>query len=348
MTVLTSVAVCRNNCPAPSMRLAAAKSRQLPELANADDLGCLATTVCPGTGMDTSNCLDCQWSELPSNVLLRITGCLSLPELCTAGRVCSAWHAVVGSDSLWSSLLQQHCGLSTPLGSSGSCRHTLLQLRTSSIWATGNFKADTTCVTPGLLVPPSAVIPLSVSGTEFLELWSAQQSRSVSNSSQSSESPATSAFFEHKCQLPQGFAASAVAAGSNHLVLLGCSGSVVDTRGAFVKESQPDAQQKQDAATELLAWLLQQQGQTDPGADPDQHWAAVVGRLREGHNISMRNPWLPPNGIVITSVASGRMHTSLAARVCISLRHTLAHSAEQHARLMSRFAPNCAVSSNGR
>lgn len=211
----------------------------------------------------------------------------------------------VGSNSLWSSILQGQYGCSTPSDASDSCRHSLLQLRTSSLWATGNLKADTTCVTPGLLSPPSVVIPLSVSGRELLELWSAQQARSVSSCA-CAEGP-VGPFFEHKCKLPQNFAVSALAAGSSHLVLFGSCGRVVDTRGAFVKQSQPEAAQQRDAASKLLAWLLQQQGQGQPGTatDPVQHWDAVVGRLREGYNISMRNPWLPPGGAVITHVASG-------------------------------------------
>jgi hypothetical protein len=256
------------------------------------------------------------WADLPSNVLLNVFKHLSLTELCTAGQVCWSWNGVVGSDTLWSSILSAHYGCQVPSVTPNSCRHSLLQLRTSSLWATCYFKADTTCVTPGLLSPPSVVIPLSLSGTELSKLWSAQQTRSVSSSA-STGSP----FFEHKCKLPQDFAVATLAAGSSHLILLGSNGRVVDTRGAFVKQSQPEAAQQRDAASKLLAFLLQHQGQGQQGTgtDSDQHWDAIVGRLREGYNISMRNPWLPPGMAVITCVASGACLDRLpSALLCLA------------------------------
>lgn len=291
-----------------------------------------------------------EWRGLPPNVLIRVFSHLTLAELCTCGRVCWGWQSVAGSDRLWAKLLQQQYGCSwsqqissrrnavrpalcpaetgqEPQAGMGgpqllqSPRQTLLQLRTSRLWAAGCFKADITCVTSsGALMTSDSPLGLSVTGTDLSELWSAQHPPAASSTqpteadaaaacaaTASSVSPVAAA--QH-CSLPPDFAACAVAAGSSYLVLLSSDGRVVDTRGAFLQPAQPSTAQQRAAALRSLTWLLHIQDQVGHqvahAAELEQHLEVVLGQLRQGTNIRMRNPWSPPTAAPITSIASGK------------------------------------------
>jgi hypothetical protein len=202
-----------------------------------------------------------------------------------------------------------------------SPRDKLLQHRTSKLWAAGRFKADITCVTSsGAVIIPEAPLGLSVTGTDLSELWSAQHPKAASSiqptesgttttqaATASSVSPAAAA--AQTCSLPPDFAACALAAGSNYLVLLSSDGRVVDTRGAFLQPEQPSPAQERAAAIRSLTWLLHIQDhvghQVAHAAELEQHLEVVLVQLRQGTNISIRNPWSPPTAAAITSIASG-------------------------------------------
>jgi hypothetical protein len=255
------------------------------------------------------------WHELPANVLMRVFQRLSLPGLCIAARVCTIWHAVAGSDSLWASILLHQYGRCSPLPTaSNSSRNSLLQLRTCSLWGVGTLKAPLTASLP----PDSTqqTHTLALSGTELSCLWSAKHARAAASGQPRSQpcteaaaAAAVSAAADSTPSTPM-IAIAAVASGSSHLVLLGCDGCVVDTRAASVKQQrQPAGVNQGNAATAmLLAWLLLQQhdGSGQSAAEGSNEQAATaVASQREGPRLSLHNPWLPPGGAVITSVASG-------------------------------------------
>jgi hypothetical protein len=178
-----------------------------------------------------------------------------------------------------------------------------------------------------------------MTGTDLSELWSAQHKAAVSSTQPADTNPAASgaatagsasaatagsasaAATTHKCSLPSDFAACAVAAGSNYLVLLSSDGRVVDTRGAFLQSVQHCTAQQRDAAIRSLTWLLHIQDQVGQqvahAAELEQHIDVVLGQLRQGTNISMRNPWLPPSAAPITSIASGK-HERVYLEACSS------------------------------
>lgn len=236
------------------------------------------------------------WAELPPNVLLRIFEDLTLLDLVAGGQACLAWHAVTTSDSLWSSILQQHCAGTCVRSAGSNSRVCLGQLRTASLWATGMFSAETTTAAPESM----KTLPLSVSCTEPRKLWSAHLARQQAGTTSAGSN----------------FAVSAAAAGRSHLVLLGGAGQVVDTRSLFLLPSQHDAPSASTVCATaaaanlrlLLVDLLQQQQQPGGGSmEPEPHWHFAAIWLRAGQHIAVHKPWLPPppRGVPVTSVASG-------------------------------------------
>jgi hypothetical protein len=235
-------------------------------------------------------------------VLLRVFEALNLHDLIHAGQACLAWHAVTTNDSLWSSILQQQQqhGAAADACSSATPRMCLGQLCTTSLWATGMVSVEATTMSPAEL----KTLPLSVSCTEPRKLWCAKQARQ-----QAAADSANSTF-----------SVSAAAAGRSHIVLLGGTGQVVDSRGAFVLQpssqdgdpSTASAAVNATAAAANLRLLLvdllhSSSSSSSSSLEVEPHWHYIANWLSRGQHISMRNPWLPPppGGVPVTSVASG-------------------------------------------
>lgn len=220
-----------------------------------------------------------EWSDLPPNVLLRVFSCLSLTELCTASRVCWSWHAVTQShDSLWCSLLQHHGGrLSKPLPTTSSCRHSLLQLHTSSLWAAGVCNTE--------LLTPSSPDPskLELSSTEPVELWSAAAARGGAAKHEGPRRLSPAHHFLNRANYVQQ-PPVAVAAGGDFLALLDARGQVCITWGAFVLPPH-DRRPAADAA-----------------AGP-----AGLAAAAEAPRLTYNLAWSPPAGVPVKSIAAGAL-----------------------------------------
>lgn len=242
--------------------------------------------------------IHCHWSDLPANVLLKTFSYLCLEDLCAAGQVCWHWHAIMGSDSLWSRLMQLQFGRSTPLSASSSCRDCLQQLKTAGLWAAGLFKADAVTVSPGSTTTHKSGGAIGVSSTDLRPLWCSQAMLAAGCCRDSVSVP----YLNTGC-LPDSWAPVSVAAGANYMVLLGCDGRVCDTRAVFT--NKPDR-----CAAGSSTGAASPQG----GAGHNQHLLNQPHQqpqLREGTQaLNFRNPWVAPAGAVINSVASGNTTTT--------------------------------------
>lgn len=239
----------------------------------------------------------CQWSDLPDNVLLRAFSHLCLEDLCAAGQVCWHWHAIMGSDSLWSRLLQLQFSRSTPLSTSNSCRDCMQQLKTAGLWAAGLFKAYTVTVTRDSSTMTQAGDPIRVSSTGLHPLWCSQAMLAAGCCLDAVSVP----HFNRGC-LPDSWVPVSVAAGANYLVLLGCDGRVCDTRGVFTPQADRWA-----AGSSSMGTSLQGGAGHNPALLNQSH---QLPRLQEGTQaLDFHSPWVAPVGAVIKSVASGKTTT---------------------------------------
>lgn len=172
-----------------------------------------------------------------------------------------------------------------------------------------------------LLTASAAGATYSSRGTELVQLWS-----------NTLQPGATALPLQRYCQLPDGYAVTAVAAGKSHLVLLSCTGDVIDTRvgnaaaateqapaaPAVAAEAEPGAAAGQalDApAAAAVADLpddldVLAAGQEDAEGEDDVQQALM---LQEEHNqqlqqqlgvLHMVNPW-QPLGAQVVAIAAG-------------------------------------------
>lgn len=240
------------------------------------------------------------WAQLPSCVLLRVFGSLQLVDLCNASQVCSQWHLVTGAEALWSGLLQQHHGLTKPLSPATCCRTALMQLSTASLHAAGNFAA---VISRRMAVGPLSAVhhPLQGRATELSCLWSSRAGRQ----GQAEESAADGAAAKQPthdtsslpglnryCSLSPSFAVTAAVAGRSHLVVLGCTGQVIDSRAAFPPHGAPPA-----------APTAPQPAAAAPAGPEEAQQQA--GAAAPQQSLTFLSPWQPDFGVVINSIAAG-------------------------------------------